>query len=47
MTSDEERSDPFNLLKEFLATIGKLDENDATIYVLGLKKGKITSGRSK
>jgi len=44
MSSNEEsEDDPFVLLKKFLAASGTLDESDATIYALGLKKGTITS----
>jgi hypothetical protein len=37
-------ADPFNDLKQFLIKAGTLEETDANIYVLGLKKGIITSG---
>lgn len=45
MSSNEEtRKDlPFIVVRMFLVTSGKLDEKDATIYALGLKKGTITS----
>ena len=44
MSSNEESTDdPFVLLKSFLAISGRLDETDATIYALGLKKCTITS----
>ena len=45
MSSNEEdrKVYPFMMVRTFLITSGKLDEKDATIYALGLKKGTITS----
>lgn len=44
MSSNEEVEEtPFTVVKTFLTVSGKLDEMDATIYALGLKKGIITS----
>lgn len=39
-----ESRDPFNELKKFLIEAVKLEEKDAAIYILGLRKGIITSG---
>jgi sugar-specific transcriptional regulator TrmB len=44
MTSSETQENPFDVLLSFLIEAGKLNEIDAKIYVLGLKKGIITSG---
>lgn len=39
-----EQADPFNDLMMLLVKAGTLDKTDASIYILGLKKGIITSG---
>ena len=43
MSSLSEEKDLFSKLHSFLVTTGKLDETDANIYVLALKKGVIKS----
>lgn len=44
MTSSEAERDPFSELISFLTEATSLDDTDARIYALGLKKGIITSG---
>jgi sugar-specific transcriptional regulator TrmB len=39
-----EQKDPFDALMAFIIEAGKLEKTDAAIYILGLKKGVITSG---